>query len=148
MAKDKGSKKGSSAKAKAAKSEKGLKAAKVAKPPKPPKQPKAPKPPKADKLAKTGRAAKNKALDLVSNPVVAEVVAATLVAAAAALRDPKKARQIAASTGDTIGTVTKSAREEGGALWKLAMDIARRSVDALGDGDGDGAKKRGGNKAA
>lgn len=146
MAKEKGSKKGSSGKAKAAKAEKPIKAGKDAKPSKASKPPKPPKPPKAPKASKVpaGRAVKAKALDLVSNPIVAEVVAATLVAAAAALRDPKKARQIAASTGDTIGSVTKSAREEGGALWKLAMDIAQRSVDALGDGDGKGAKKRGG----
>jgi hypothetical protein len=88
---------------------------------------------KSDDLAAAAKKVKAKAADLASNPLVAEVVAATLVAAAAAIKDPKKARQIAASAGDELGKAVKGA-EAGGALWLLAMDVARRSVAALAEG--------------
>jgi hypothetical protein len=75
---------------------------------------------------------KAKAVDLASNPLVAEVVAATLVAAAAAIKDPKKARAIAASAGDELGRAAKGT-EAGAAMWQLAMDVAKRSVSALSE---------------
>lgn len=103
---------------------------------------------KPGKVAKVTQAAKTKAAKLASNPVVAEVVAATLVAAAAAIRDPKKARQIAEAAGEEIGEAAKGAGGQGAAIWQLAMDVARRSVDALGQsagataGTGDKKKKK------
>jgi hypothetical protein len=87
------------------------------------------------------KAAADKAADLASNPVVAEIVAATLVAAAAAIRDPKKARQIAAAAGDEWHSATKGAGKGGEALWQMAMDVGRRSLEALG-ADGTGAGKK------
>ena len=84
-------------------------------------------------VGKIAKAAADKAADLASNPIVAEIVAATLVAAAAAIRDPKKARQIAAAAGDELQTATKGASKGGEAMWQLALDVGRRSLEALGD---------------
>lgn len=69
---------------------------------------------------------------VANNPVVAEVVAATLVAAAAALKNPAKARALAESVADELQEASKAAAAKSGAFWQLAMDIARRSVEALG----------------
>jgi hypothetical protein len=88
--------------------------------------------PAAPDITEVARKVKAKAADLASNPLVAEVVAATLVAAAAALRDPKKARAMAASAGDELGKAAKGT-EAGGALWQLAMDVAKRSVSAFSE---------------
>ncbi|HVM37975.1 MAG TPA: hypothetical protein VM265_06285 [Sphingomicrobium sp.] len=85
------------------------------------------------KVAKVVRSAKRKAADLASNPAVAEVVAATLVAAAAALRNPQKARALAASAREELTEAGKAGAEQGGALWQLALDVARRSLDSLGN---------------
>ena len=84
------------------------------------------------KVAKVVRSAKRKAADLASNPAVAEVVAATLVAAAA-LRNPQKARALAASAREELTEAGKAGAEQGGALWQLALDVARRSLDSLGN---------------
>jgi len=77
---------------------------------------------------------------IAQNPMTSEVVAATLVAAAAALRDPKKAKALALSAADDLKKAAKSGVDSGEAMWKLALDVARRSIDALG-GDGSGGKK-------
>jgi len=79
------------------------------------------------KVAKVMKGAKK----IAQNPMTTEVVAATLVAAAAALRDPKKAKALALSAADDLKKAAKSGAD-GGALWKLALDVARRSVDAIG----------------
>lgn len=74
---------------------------------------------------------------IAKNPMTTEIVAATLVAAAAALRDPKKAKALALEAADDLKKAAKSGAD-GGALWKLALDVARRSIDTVGN---DGAKK-------
>ena len=79
------------------------------------------------KVAKVMKGAKK----IAQNPMTTEVVAATLVAAAAALRDPKKAKALALSAADDLKKAARSGAD-GGALWKLALDVARRSVDAIG----------------
>lgn len=73
---------------------------------------------------------------IAKNPMTTEIVAATLVAAAAALRDPKKAKALALEAADLKKAAKSGA--DGGALWKLALDVARRSIDTVGN---DGAKK-------
>lgn len=73
-----------------------------------------------------------KARVLASNPVVTEMVAATLVAAAAALKDPAKARAMANSASDELQEASAGAAKKTGAFWQMAMDIARRSIDAVG----------------
>ncbi len=77
---------------------------------------------------------------IAQNPMASEIVAATLVAAAAALRDPKKAKALALSAADDIKKAAKSGVDSGETMWKLALDVARRSIDALGKDDC-GAKK-------
>jgi hypothetical protein len=69
---------------------------------------------------------------LTENPLVADVVAAALVATAAALRDSKKARQLAAQSGDQLEDLAREGAERGNAMWELALDIGRRSLEALG----------------
>jgi hypothetical protein len=73
-----------------------------------------------------------RARDLASNPAMAEIVAASLVAAAAAIRNPKKARDMAAAVGDELETASKQSIDRGNSFWQLAIDIARRSMDVLG----------------
>lgn len=89
------------------------------------------------KMAKAARSAGKKAAGLAANPLVAEVVAAILVSAAAALKSPKKARAMAAAAADDLESMGKEAAGRGGALWQLALDVARRSVDSL---DGESAR--------
>lgn len=93
------------------------------------------------KVAKAARLAKSKAIDLAASPVVAEIVAATLVAAAAAIQDPQKARNMASAAGNELKALGKGAAKGEGALWQLAMDIARRSIDAIGQDTGAGKKR-------
>lgn len=101
------------------------------------KKPAAKKPTKSNaKVQKVVTGAKK----IAQNPMTSEIVAATLVAAAAALRDPKKAKALALSAADDIKKAAKSGVDSGETMWKLALDVARRSIDALGK-DGSGAKK-------
>lgn len=103
----------------------------------------APKKSNAKVVAKAVKGAKK----IAKNPMTTEIVAATLVAAAAALRDPKKAKALALSAADDLKNAAKSGAD-GGALWKLALDVARRSIDTVGKDDGgkkarkSGAKKK------
>jgi hypothetical protein len=109
-----------------------------------------PKPAKVSRPAKTAKTAKTAKLAKVSklakSPAAAEVVAATLVAAAAALRNPKKAQALALEAADDIKKAAKSGIDSGEAMWKLALDVARRSIDALGDTNGKGKKAKKGKK--
>ncbi len=87
---------------------------------------------RAAELKKTARKVKDKTVKAaIDHPLVAEVVAAALVGAAAALKNPAKARQLAASAADEITAAGKSANAKGAAMWLLALDIARRSVDSM-----------------
>ena len=95
---------------------------------------------KAAAKAKIQKAVKS-AKKIAKSPMATEVVAATLVAAAAALRDPKKAKALALSAADDLKKAAKSGAD-GGALWKLALDVARRSIDAVGKEDGGGKKTK------
>ena len=106
------------------------------------------KPAKAKAKVKISvKGAKAKAAEIASNPVVTEVVAATLVAAAAALRDPNKARQLALSAADEIKAATKGGQGRGAALWQMALDVAKRSIDSA-NADAQPAKKASGAKKA
>lgn len=101
---------------------------------------------KATKVTKVEKVAKGAKKLAAENPVAAEVVAATLVAAAAALRNPAKARALAVEAADDIKKAARTGVESGSALWQLALDVARRSVDALGDDKKGKAKKSGAKK--
>lgn len=129
--------------AKPASARPAAKAAPKAKAPRAAKTTKAPtKPARTAKVQKVVKGAKK----IAKNPLATEVVAATLVAAAAALRDPKKAKALALSAADDLKKAAKSGAD-GGALWKLALDVARRSIDAIGkEGSAKKAKKTSGKK--
>lgn len=119
--------------------------AKAAAAPKPATKKPAAKPAKTAKTtAKVQKVVKG-AKKIAQNPMTTEVVAATLVAAAAALRDPQKAKALALSAADDLKKAAKSGAD-GGALWKLALDVARRTIDAVGEEGGKKAKKAGGKK--
>jgi len=68
---------------------------------------------------------------LAKNPVVADVVAAALVATASALKDSKRARALASEAGDELSKLSKAGAEAGNALWDMALQIGRRSLEAL-----------------
>ena len=91
---------------------------------------------KKDKKAKAGKASgavltKLKAVG--DNPLVADVVAAALVATAAALKDSNKARALASHASDELTKLSKSGASRGNAMWQLALDIGRRSLEAVGE---------------
>ena len=85
------------------------------------------------KVEKKIRKVTEKAAKLAANPIVAEIASAALLAAAAAVRNPDKAKSVAKAAGDELSAAAKSATKQGSAFWQLAIDIARRSVDALAD---------------
>ena len=88
-----------------------------------------------DKKKKSGKkkdgsvVAKFKSLG--SNTLVADVVAAALVATAAALKDPNNARRFASEAGDQLEKMSKEGAERGGAMWQLALDVGRRALDSM-----------------
>jgi hypothetical protein len=92
---------------------------------------KQPKKSAAPRVKAAVRQAGKKAAVLAANPAVAEIVAATLVATAAAIKNPAEARRMAASVGDELQAASANVAGTGSALWQLALDIARRSVEAV-----------------
>jgi hypothetical protein len=81
---------------------------------------------------------------LAQNPIVADVVAAALVGMAAALRDSDKAKRLANKAGDHLDALTKTNARKGNAMWDMALDIGRRTLDSLAEelkADGKGAKR-------
>ena len=100
-----------------------------------------------DKKKKKGKkAAGGKATDsikaLAQNPLVADVVAAALVATASALKDSTRARALASEAGDELTKLSKAGAKRGEALWDMALQIGRRSLEAVMSGDqGSSAKK-------
>lgn len=85
---------------------------------------------KKDKGGKSpGMSANLKAL--AQNPLVADVVAAALVATASALKDSKKAQRLATEAGDELAKLSKAGAEKGSALWEMALQIGRRSLETL-----------------
>ncbi len=68
---------------------------------------------------------------LSQNPVLADIVAAALVATASALKDSRRARQLASEAGDELMKLSKSGAEKGNAMWDMALQIGRRSLEAL-----------------
>lgn len=90
------------------------------------------------KLSKGLRKAGKAARKLAEQPVVSEAVAAALLAAAAALRNPPATRRGAEAAGegaadagaDAAGAAGRQASGLGDALRGLALDVARRTVEA------------------
>jgi hypothetical protein len=70
---------------------------------------------------------------LVENPLVADVVAAALIGMASALKDSDKARRLAGKASDELGKMAKSNAKQGSAMWDLALDVGRQTLNALAD---------------
>jgi len=92
-------------------------------------------------LSKAVRKAGKAALKLASEPAVGEVVAAAMLAAAAALREP--VRPARAPRGPEpeqggAGRPTRAPAPLADAFRSAAMDVARRAAEAIEDG----ARKR------
>jgi hypothetical protein len=68
---------------------------------------------------------------LADNPLVADIVAAALVGMASALKDSDKARKLAGKAGDELGKMSKTGAKQGSAMWDLALDIGRQTLDTL-----------------
>ena len=68
---------------------------------------------------------------LASNPVVADVVAAALVATASALKDSGRARALASDVGDELTKLSKPGSEQGSELWNMALQIGTRTLAAI-----------------
>jgi hypothetical protein len=68
---------------------------------------------------------------ITQNPLVADVVAAALISMAAALKDSDKAKRIASDAGDQLDELSKKSAKQGGVTWDLALDIGRRTLEAL-----------------
>jgi hypothetical protein len=82
------------------------------------------------KVPKSVRQAGKSALKLAERPAVSETVAAALLAAAAALRDPPATRRAAGAAADAAGEAGQDAIRLGDSLRKMAIDMARRTLDA------------------
>ena len=68
---------------------------------------------------------------LGQNPLVADVVAAALVSMAAALKDTDKARRLANDASDQLNALSKKSAKHGNAMWDLALDIGRRTLETI-----------------
>jgi hypothetical protein len=87
------------------------------------------------KVPKSVREAGKSALKLAERPAVSETVAAALLAAAAALRDPPATRRAAGAAADAAGEAGQDAIRLGDSLRKMAIDMARRTLDAWESSD-------------
>jgi len=81
--------------------------------------------------AKAPRKAAKSLQALTHNPLVADVVAAALISMAAALKDSDKAKKLASDAGDQLNAMSKAGAKQGNAMWDLALDIGRRTLETL-----------------
>ncbi|MFL6721904.1 MAG: hypothetical protein ACJ8FT_08910 [Sphingomonas sp.] len=86
-------------------------------------------------VAKGSKKAARSLQALTQNPIVADVVAAALVAMASALKDTDKARKLADQASDELGKMAKTNAKQGSAMWDMALDIGRRTLDTLAGED-------------
>jgi urease accessory protein UreF len=98
------------------------------------------------KVSKAVRKAGKTALKLAEQPAVSETVAAALLAAAAALRDPPKTKRAASAAVDGAGEAGQEAIRLGDSLRKLALDMARRTLDAWEEAESKPRKGEAGDK--
>lgn len=94
-------------------------------------------------LAKTSKKATKSLQAISQNPLVADVVAAALVAMASALKDSEKAKRLANDAGDQLNALSNKSAKQGNAMWDLALDIGRNVLETLasdGNAKGDGRK--------
>lgn len=106
---------------------------------------------KEKKDKKAGKAGSSKVATLAAlaqNPIVADVVASALVATAAALKDSKRARALASEAGDELAKLSRKGAKAGDAFWEMALQIGRRSLDALAKSDAAAKKPKGKSRPA
>jgi hypothetical protein len=96
----------------------------------------------AARVAKAPKKVSKSLQALSQNPLVADVVAAALVSMAAALKDTDKARRLASDASDQLSALSKDTAKQGNAMWDLALDIGRRTLDTIA-GEEEARKKRG-----
>jgi hypothetical protein len=100
------------------------------------------------KIPKPLRKVGKEALKLAREPVVTEIVAAALLSAAAALRGDKPAAGAAKAGGGAAANVAGDAARMGESMRKLAIDLARRTLDnwerPAAERGGSGKGKKGG----
>jgi hypothetical protein len=90
-----------------------------------------------DSAGKAARSLKS----IAQNPLVADLVAAALVSTAAALRDSKKARELAGQAEEELTALARVGADKGNAMWQLALEVGRRAIDTLaGEGKAKPAK--------
>jgi len=82
------------------------------------------------KVSKAVRQAGKAAVKLAEQPVVSETVAAAMLAAAAALRDPPATRRAAGAAAGAADQAGQEALKLGDSLRRMAIDMARRTIDA------------------
>ena len=82
-------------------------------------------------LAKASKKATKSLQAITQNPLVADVVAAALVAMASALKDSEKAKRLANDAGDQLNALSKKSAKQGNAMWDLALDIGRNVFETL-----------------
>jgi len=87
------------------------------------------------KVSKAVRQAGKAVLKVAEQPAVSETVAAALLTAAAALRDPPATRRAAGAAAGAAGEAGQGAIQLGDSLRKLAIDMARRTLDAWESAD-------------
>lgn len=118
---------------------------------------KLPKAPKAAKAATEGgvpegiRKAGKAALKFAESPVVGEAVAAALLAAAAALRNPEATKKGVKAVGDAAADGGAVAAREGSvigdAVKAVAFDVAKRTMAAWEESGRKSAKPKGDGQA-
>ncbi len=86
---------------------------------------------KKKKKDKKGAKRQSTLKTLAANPLVADIVASALVATASALRDSKRARALASDAADELAKLSKAGAKSGEALWDMALQIGRRSLETL-----------------
>jgi hypothetical protein len=86
---------------------------------------------KGASLSKASKKATKSLQSLTQNPLVADVVAAALVAMASALKDSENAKRLANKAGDQLNEMSKKSAKQGNAMWDLALDIGRRTLETL-----------------
>jgi hypothetical protein len=82
------------------------------------------------KVSKAVRQAGKSALKLAEQPIVSETVAAALLAAAAALRDPPATKRAAGVAADAAGEAGQEAIRLGDSLRRFAIETARRTLES------------------
>ena len=82
------------------------------------------------KVSKAVRQAGKSALKFAEQPAVSETVAAALLTAAAALRDPPATKRAAGAAAGATGEAGQEALKLGDSLRRMAIDMARRTLDA------------------